>query len=226
MQINGLGPLVRPPDFSHQSRTEQNTRTNDSSSKPPTSSDQTTSPTQSEPAQSNSKPTNPGQLSEEEQKQLRELQKRDSEVRAHEAAHKTVAGQYAHGAVNFSYQKGPDGRLYATGGEVGIDTSPIDGDPEATLQKANQIRAAALAPAQPSSQDFAVAAAAAAMAAEARAEIATAQFEKQRTDTPNTEEQDITLAPDTQNNSRETDQYTAIANGRTDNTNSVINLLA
>lgn len=113
----------------------------------------------------------PTELSEAEQKQLRQLQSRDREVRAHEAAHKGAAGQYATGAASFSYQRGPDGRLYAIGGEVGIDTSPIADDPEATLQKANQVRAAALAPAQPSGQDMAVAAEAALMAASARSEM-------------------------------------------------------
>lgn len=118
------------------------------------------------------------ELSDEEQKQLRQLQERDREVRAHEAAHKGAAGQYATSAASFDYQRGPDGRLYATGGEVGIDTSPIADNPEATLQKANQIRAAALAPAQPSGQDMAVAAEAVVMAAQARGEIITRQQEE------------------------------------------------
>jgi hypothetical protein len=47
----------------------------------------------------------------------------------------------------------------------------VPGDPEATLQKAQQIRSAALAPAQPSQQDIAVAAKASQLAIEARAEI-------------------------------------------------------
>jgi len=102
---------------------------------------------------------------------VRELQQRDREVRQHEAAHAAVGGQYA-GAPQYTYQRGPDGRQYAVGGSVSIDTSPVDGDPEATLQKARQIRAAALAPAEPSAQDRAVAASAAALERQARAEIA------------------------------------------------------
>jgi hypothetical protein len=47
----------------------------------------------------------------------------------------------------------PDGCDYALGGEVAIDTSAIAGDPEATLRKMEQIRRAALAPANPSGQD-------------------------------------------------------------------------
>jgi hypothetical protein len=111
-------------------------------------------------------------LSEEQQQQVAELKNRDREVRAHEQAHMAVAGPYARGGPTFSYQEGPDGKQYAVGGEVSIDTSPVSGDPEATIQKAQQIRAAALAPARPSGQDQRVAAAATQMEAQARAELA------------------------------------------------------
>jgi hypothetical protein len=56
------------------------------------------------------------------------------------------------------------------GGEVSIDTSSVPGDPEATMQKARDVRRAALAPASPSAQDQMVAAKAAQMEAEARTE--------------------------------------------------------
>jgi SprA-related family. len=112
-----------------------------------------------------------GQLSEEEQKQVAELKKIDQQVRAHERAHAAVGGQYA-GAPSYEYTRGPDGQLYATSGEVPIDLSP-EADPEATLQKAEQVVAAALAPADPSAADRAVAAAAAKLRLEALAEIRT-----------------------------------------------------
>jgi hypothetical protein len=118
-----------------------------------------------------------GELSEEEQKVVDELKKRDQEVRRHEAAHAAVGGQYA-GAPTFTYTQGPDGKRYATGGEVSIDTSPIPGDPEATARKADQIRAAALAPADPSGQDRAVAAAAIKMKLDAQAEAASQRREE------------------------------------------------
>jgi hypothetical protein len=102
---------------------------------------------------------------------IQELQARDREVRIHEAAHAAVGGGHA-ASPTYSYQTGPDGRSYAVGGEVQIDTSKVAGDPQATLQKAETIRAAALAPAQPSSADRAIAAKAAVMATEARAELA------------------------------------------------------
>lgn len=106
-----------------------------------------------------------------EQKQIQTLAQRDREVRAHEQAHAAVGGKYA-GAPVYEYTRGPNGRNYATGGEVSIDIAPVKGDPEATLEKAQVVRRAALAPAEPSSQDRAVAARASQMAAEARAEIA------------------------------------------------------
>lgn len=113
-----------------------------------------------------------GELSDAEKKQLQQLKQRDREVRAHEQAHAAAAGSLANGAPSYDYQRGPDGQQYAVGGSVSIDTSEVSGDPQATLEKAQQIQRAALAPAEPSQQDRAIAAEAAAMAAEARAELA------------------------------------------------------
>ncbi|MFX5493970.1 putative metalloprotease CJM1_0395 family protein, partial [Acinetobacter baumannii] len=90
-------------------------------------------------------------------------------VRAHEMAHLAAGGQFASGPSS-EFEKGPDGGLYAVAGEGSIDTSPIPGDPEGTIAKANQIRAAALAPGDPSAQDRSVANAAAQMAAKAGAQ--------------------------------------------------------
>ncbi|MEJ2591848.1 MAG: putative metalloprotease CJM1_0395 family protein [Candidatus Thiodiazotropha sp.] len=114
-------------------------------------------------------------LTAEEQRQLAELRQRDREVKAHELAHKSVAGRYVTGG-SFTYQTGPDGQRYAIGGEVTIDRSS-GRTPEETLRKAELIQRAALAPADPSPQDYQVAASAAATAAEARAEIRTQQLQ-------------------------------------------------
>ncbi|MDY3809498.1 putative metalloprotease CJM1_0395 family protein [Desulfovibrio porci] len=107
-------------------------------------------------------------LSPEAQQQLRELKQRDAEVRAHEGAHMAAGGAHVTGGADYTYQKGPDGRQYAIGGHVSIDASSVPGDPEATKEKAQQVRRAALAPGEPSGQDRQVAARAAAQ--EARAE--------------------------------------------------------
>ena len=111
-----------------------------------------------------------GDLSDEETQQVEKLKARDREVRTHEQAHLAAAGPYARGGPTYTYQQGPDGQRYAIGGEVQIDTSPVPGDPEATIAKARVVRNAALAPAEPSSQDRAVAAAASQMEQQARAE--------------------------------------------------------
>ncbi|WP_020587692.1 putative metalloprotease CJM1_0395 family protein [Desulfobacter curvatus] len=110
-------------------------------------------------------------LTPDEKLLVEKLKKADSEVRAHEMAHIAAGSEYITSGATFSYQKGPDGKNYAVGGEVSIDTSPEPGDPEATLQKMRRVRAAALAPAQPSSQDLKVASNAASQAAKAMAEI-------------------------------------------------------
>lgn len=135
---------------------------------------------------------------------IRQLQRRDQEVRAHEAAHLAAAGGYANGGASFVYQKGPDGKIYAIGGEVGIDSGPDSSDPQATLQKAQAIRRAALAPAKPSAQDRQVAAAASRMEALARMELARLTMEESaKTDTKaakNLESNEETDNKENQNN--------------------------
>src|SRR5690606_27045580 len=107
---------------------------------------------------------------EQEQEEIRELAARDREVRRHEQAHAAVGGKYARSPV-YEFVRGPDGVRYVVAGEVSIDTSPVAGDPEATISKAQQIRRAASAPAEPSPRDRRVAAEAAVMEAEARIEL-------------------------------------------------------
>ena len=111
------------------------------------------------------------------QRQIAELAARDREVRAHEQAHVAAGGSLITSGPTYTYQTGPDRRRYAVGGEVGIDTSPVRGDPEATIDKARRIRAAALAPAEPSAQDRSVAARASQMESSARVELARQQRE-------------------------------------------------
>lgn len=109
--------------------------------------------------------------SSDEQKVVDKLKARDREVRQHEQAHLSAAGGLAVSAASFEYERGPDGKNYAVGGEVSIDTSP-GRTPDETIDKAQRIRAAALAPAEPSGQDRAVAAAASQMAQAAQMEKA------------------------------------------------------
>jgi hypothetical protein len=118
------------------------------------------------------------ELTAEEEEQVQKLKERDAEVRQHEQAHLSAAGQYANGAPEYTYQTGPDGKKYAIGGSVSIDVSAVDGDPEATIAKMQQVAAAATAPAEPSSQDLKVAAAAKQKEAQARMELAKQRSEE------------------------------------------------
>ncbi|TMO24409.1 putative metalloprotease CJM1_0395 family protein [Pseudoalteromonas sp. S4741] len=113
---------------------------------------------------------------EQEQQQIKELKARNTEVRTHEQAHAAVGGQYA-GSPSYEYQRGPDGTNYAVGGEVPIDVGVINGDPQATIDKMQTVRAAALAPAEPSGADRAIAADATQKMAAAQAELASADDE-------------------------------------------------
>ncbi len=98
--------------------------------------------------------------------EVEQLRRGEERVKAHEAAHKAAGGQYA-GSVSYSYRSGPDGKSYIVGGEVQIDTAP-EKTPQETISKMQVVIRAAMAPADPSGQDRAVAAQAAAQMAEAQ----------------------------------------------------------
>lgn len=148
-----------------------------STSTPPKSTDAVQSSQQATPAQKREQQN----YEQAVNRQLIELQGRDREVRAHEAAHVAAGGQYVTGGPSYTYQRGPNGRFYAIGGEVSIDVSAIPSNPQATLDKAEVVQRAALAPAQPSPQDLRVASNAARLASRARVEIAIQQRELQQT---------------------------------------------
>ncbi len=140
--------------------------------------------TQNDSAQDNGQDASAGkenaedqqQQQQAEQQQLTELKQRDAEVRAHEQAHASLGGQYA-SSPQYEYERGLDGRRYAVGGEVSIDISEASTSEE-TIRKAQQVKAAALAPAEPSAQDLRVATEATQIALEARNEIAREKAEE------------------------------------------------
>lgn len=102
--------------------------------------------------------TGPGkQLTPAEQREVSELQRIDTAVRAHEQAHINAGRDLVTSGPNYQYTYGPDGKAYAVAGEVGIDTSP-EREPEANIDKGLHIQHTALAPLDPSSQDYSVAA--------------------------------------------------------------------
>lgn len=119
----------------------------------------------------------PNELTESELELIERLEARDREVRAHEQAHLSAAGDLAKGPPSYDYQVGPDNKRYAVGGSVQIDTSK-GRTPQETITKAERIKRAALAPAEPSTTDRNVAAKADRLKAEARQELRTEQAEE------------------------------------------------
>lgn len=118
------------------------------------------------------------ELSPEEERLLQRLKQRDREVRIHERQHLAAAGGYVKSGPVYEYIIGPDGKRYAVGGHVSLDMSPIPNNPEATIRKARSIKKAALAPADPSAADRAVAASAANLELKARKQL---QAEEEKT---------------------------------------------
>lgn len=119
----------------------------------------------------------PKELTPEQQRQVAELQQIDRTVRAHEQAHLSAGRGVVTSGANFSYTYGPDGKRYAVGGEVSIDTS-AEKKPEANIDKGIRIQAAALAPKDPSPQDHRVAAIGGQLEALGRSDLAQQQAEQ------------------------------------------------
>ncbi|BBM85911.1 putative metalloprotease CJM1_0395 family protein [Candidatus Uabimicrobium amorphum] len=117
-----------------------------------------------------------------EKRKLEKLKLRDQEVRTHEQAHVAAGGKYIKSAIHYDYQVGPDGRKYAVGGNVKIDSQPVPNQPQETIAKMQVVRKAALAPAQPSSADHQVAQKASSEEAKARQELAQKKLEEQATE--------------------------------------------
>jgi hypothetical protein len=115
---------------------------------------------------------NGDQLSDQQKAEVARLKARDTQVKQHEQAHVAAGGGVVRGGPTYEYQTGPDGKQYAVGGEVSIDTSPVKGNPQATIAKMETVKRAALAPADPSAQDRSVASQAAQEESVAQQELA------------------------------------------------------
>lgn len=111
------------------------------------------------------------ELTDEEKREIASLKEHDHKVHTHEQAHMAIGRDLVIGGPSYEYKTAPDGKRTAVGGEVSIDTSEVDDDPPATILKAGQFRQTALAPADPSAQDRAVAAETATMAFRAQVEL-------------------------------------------------------
>lgn len=121
-------------------------------------------------------PTAPAEeeLSPEDKVAVAKLAAAEREVIAHERAHQSAGGAYT-GSARFGYTKGPDGKDYVTSGEVSIQAPEIEMS-EKGLQVVEQVKRAALAPANPSGQDMRVAAKMEAVAIRIRAELAKRRY--------------------------------------------------
>ncbi len=168
------GPLTPMP----QQYVEADTPTPGEASPADTSAEISTQESQEEPPAPGERILS--ELSPQEQREVEQLRVRDQAVRAHEMAHVVAGGAYVTKPASYEYKIGPDGRRYAVGGEVSIDVSPVPNDPQATISKAQAIRRAALAPVDPSPQDYQVAAQASAMELQARRELAEKNTEAHR----------------------------------------------
>src|SRR5574344_3094 len=110
------------------------------------------------------------ELTDSEKQQSTQLKITDAKVKAHENAHKAAAAGLSTDGPNYEYETGTKEKKYAVGGDVNVSYQHSS-DPQQNLQNAQTLKAAALAPADPSSQDKRVASNADREIAKARQEI-------------------------------------------------------
>jgi hypothetical protein len=171
--VNPVSKIKSDDSDLEQTGSKTNTQPSDKASQTETNK------TENSKTNSDSTSTNEAKLTQAELQIVESLKSTDTAVRQHEMAHVAVGGQYITSGASFSYEKGPDGKNYAVEGEVGIDTSVIPGDPQATIAKMRQIKSAALAPSSPSPQDLKVAASATFATSKALSELMILRAENQ-----------------------------------------------
>ena len=84
---------------------------------------------------------------------LDKFKQTDLSIRSHEQAHATIG--HTTSPISYTYQEGPDGKLYAVGGSVHLDTS-IPDDPKAAQYKLDNIKKAASGVSDESGADSAI----------------------------------------------------------------------
>jgi len=85
---------------------------------------------------------------------LEKFRNKDSEIRTHEQTHASIG--HTTSPISYNYQEGPDGKMYAVGGSVRLDTT-IPDDPKAAAFKLDMIQKAASGVAHASSADNSIA---------------------------------------------------------------------
>jgi len=81
---------------------------------------------------------------------LDKLKQSDSEIRKHEQSHASLGNTTS--PISYNYQAGPDGKLYAVGGSVRLETS-IPDDPKQASYKLDRIAKARSGVVDPSGAD-------------------------------------------------------------------------
>ena len=87
------------------------------------------------------------------QRVLDKFKKTDADIKSHEQIHASI-GQTT-SPISYNYQEGPDGKMYAIGGQVRLDTS-IPSDPKAAAFKLDMIEKAAAGPMNSSGADSSI----------------------------------------------------------------------
>lgn len=88
------------------------------------------------------------------QRVLQKFKSTDERIRSHEQDH--AASGLTRGAIQYNYQMGPDGKMYAVGGSVRLDTS-VPNDPKEAQFKLDKIKDAASGATQMSGADAQIA---------------------------------------------------------------------
>ena len=87
---------------------------------------------------------------EDYERVVKRFEDADTQIRTHEQTHSATSNIVS--TPQYDYQTGPDGKLYATGGEVRVDTS-IPKDEKAAQAKLDEIEDTSSAPNNLSSAD-------------------------------------------------------------------------
>lgn len=85
---------------------------------------------------------------------LAKFKNKDAQIRSHEQAHASIG--HTTTPISYTYQQGPDGKMYAVGGSVRMDTSMPD-DPKAAAFKLDMLQKAATGPTDLSGADNTIA---------------------------------------------------------------------
>jgi hypothetical protein len=85
---------------------------------------------------------------------LDKFKQTDTNIRSHEQIHASIGATTS--PISYTYEKGPDGKMYAVGGKVTLDTSLPD-DPKAAAFKLDMLQKTASGPIDSSGADNTIA---------------------------------------------------------------------